>query len=131
MKGTILRYSITTGICLIGAFLIMIFKDIFHQTEAKTVYHILTDSFFVSGVIMTGYGLLVFASNEGTFDMLKYALRRMFFWFKRNPIDEKYRTFYDYRMAQREKTSSFGYLIIVGIVFILIGLSFLAFYYQA
>ena len=73
MKKIILRYSITFGVGLIIALVIMLSKSIFSQDNAKNVHHILTDAFFVPGVVICGYGLLVMASNGGTFDMLVYS----------------------------------------------------------
>ena len=131
MKGIIIRYSVTSAICLIVAFIIMVSKKVFNETDPQTIYHILTDSFFVPGVIMASFGLLVFSTNEGTFDMLTYGVRRLFILLRRNPKDEKYKTFYDYRMSQRENRHQFGYMIIVGLVYIGISLIFLALYYNA
>ena len=130
MKRRIIEYSVTFSICLIIAFLIMLSKKVFWQEEAKTVYHILTDSFFASGVFMTGFGLLVFATNEGSFDMLVYGIRKLFVLFKRNPENDKYKTFYDYRQAQREKQHGFGYMIIVGVLYIGISMIFLTLYFN-
>ena len=130
MKSKIIKYSVTFSICLISAFLIMLSKKVFWQEEAKTVYHILTDSFFASGVIMAAFGLLVFATNEGSFDMLAYGIRKLFVFLKRNPTDDKYKTFYDYRQAQRENQHDFGYMIIVGVLYIGISMIFLTLYFN-
>ncbi len=130
MKGKLIRYSVVTLICGIATLIICFAKDLFHQSDAKTIFHILTDAFFVPGVVMAAFGLLVFSTNEGTFDMLTYGVRRLFILISRHPKDEKYRTFYDYRQAQRENKHQFGYMIIVGVLYILISFIFLAFYYQ-
>jgi len=131
MKGKIIRYLVVSSICLVATLIILLSKDVFHQTEPKTIYHILTDAFFVPGVVMTAFGLLVFATNEGTFDMLAYGVRRIFVLLKRNPQDSKYKTFYDYREAQRENKHQFGYMIIVGLLYTLISFIFLILYYNA
>ena len=78
MKGKLIRYGISSLICIIIAFCVLLGKDIFHQDDPKAIYHILTDAFFVPGVVMAGFGLLVFSTNEGTFDMLTYGVRRLF-----------------------------------------------------
>ena len=130
MKGKIIRYSIASFICLVIAFIILLSKGIFSQTETKDVMHILVDAFFVPGIIMLSFGILVFSTNEGTFDMLAYGVRRIFVLLKRNPQDAKYKTFYDYREAQRENKHQFGYLIIVGLFFTALSLLFLIFYYN-
>ena len=130
MKGKIIKYSITFSICLIAAFVIMLSKKVFWQEEPKMVYHILTDSFFAPGTIMAAFGLLVFATNEGSFDMLVYGIRRLFVLLKRNARDDKYSTFYEYRQAQRENQYDFGYMIIVGLFYIGISMIFLALYFN-
>ena len=43
---------------------------------------------------------------------------------------DKYKTFYDYRQAQREKQHGFGYMIIVGVLYIGISMIFLTLYFN-
>ena len=42
----------------------------------------------------------------------------------------KYKTFYDYRVAKQETKNPFGYLVIVGLIFIGASMVFLILYYQ-
>ena len=92
-------------------------KDVLDQTALVNVYHILCDSFFVAGTVTTCAGLLVFSSNEGTFDMLTYGVKTFVNVFRRDPI-KKYDTFYDYRVAREEKKFPFLFLVICGLVFL-------------
>ena len=46
------KYLITLGIGLLLAFGVAYSKDIFAQTELANIFHILTDSFFVSAVLI-------------------------------------------------------------------------------
>lgn len=124
------KYIITSSIGLVVAILIVLSKDIFSQSEATKVYHILCDAFFVPGVCITCFGLLVFTSNEGTFDMIVYGTKKFFSLFKKDMSNEKHKTFYEYRVAQHEKKFSFAYLLYVGLAFIVISLVFLIFYYN-
>ena len=108
---------------LIGlAFVAMILysKDIFHQTEAVAVYHILCDAFFAVGIVILCIGLLIFSCNEGTFDILVYGVSTFFGMFRRN-YERKYDTFYDYRVSREDKKIQFGYLLICGLI--LLGVS--------
>ena len=77
------KYIITSIIGLVFVALILISKDIIFQENAKDVIHILTDSFFVVGVVISGFGAIIFASNEGTFDMLAFGILKFFDLFKR------------------------------------------------
>ena len=70
----IIKYLIVIGISLIFSFLIAISKDVFNITDKKTLYHVLSDSFFVPGVITTGIGLLIYVSDQGVFDGIAYGI---------------------------------------------------------
>ena len=126
MKKTILEYSITTGICLILAFLICVISGIFSYTEEFRIYGILCDGFFISGIFAFAIGALIFVHNHGVFDMLIYGLQRFFSLFKKKPREQKYETFYDYSVAKAERPKAdFAYLLIIGGTFIIISLIFL------
>ena len=126
MKKTILEYSITIGICLILAFLICVISGLFTYEEPFRIYGILCDGFFISGIFAFSVGILVFVHNHGVFDMLIYGLQRFFALFKKKPNEHKYETFYDYSVAKAERPKSdYGFLLIIGGVFILISLIFL------
>ena len=126
MKRTILEYSITTGICLILAFLICVLGGIFSYNESFRIYGLLCDGFFISGVVCLSVGVLVFVHNNGVFDMLIYGIQRFFSLFKKKPREQKYETFYDYHVARAERPKSpFAFLLIIGGTFILISLIFL------
>lgn len=124
------KYIITFGVGLLFVLLIVILKDIFKTNDPKTVFHILTDAFFSVGILILGFGLLIFASNGGTFDMLSYGFIKLIDVFRRDLSKVKYKTFYDYKVDKHESNKPFLYLVIVGIVFLLIAFIFLWFYYQ-
>ena len=115
------KYVITLLAGLAAAALIMFSKDIFSQTEAVVVYHILCDAFFAVGVVITAIGLLVFSANEGTFDIIVYGVNSFFDMF-RKVSRKKYDTFYDYRVSREEKKLSFGFLLICGVLFLAVSL---------
>ena len=115
------KYAITLLVGFTMAFLIILSKDIFSQTEAVKVFHILCDGFFVVGVVVTSAGLLVFSSNEGTFDMLVYGVNAFLDLFRRQST-RKYETFYDYREARSDKKIRFGFLLLCGLFFIAVSM---------
>ena len=125
MKSKIAKYLITFTLGILLAFVIMALKDIFHSASVKDIFHILTDAFFVPGVLIACFGVLVIATNGGTFDMLAYGVMQ---FFRKDPTNRKYKTFYDYKKAQEDKKIEFWYLIIVGAILIGISLIFLAIY---
>ena len=76
----------------------------------------------LAGLVGVLVGFLVWASNGGAFDIFAYGGRvfvRMFF--KKDVIDRKYRTYYDYREARKEKKRTFWYIVIVGGVYFVLG----------
>ena len=124
-----LKYLITVGVGLVFAALI-IFPGVFKQESASDVYKLLVNGFFVPGVFILGIGLLVLASNGGTFDMLIYGTKKFFDMFRKPQYRKITDTFYDYRKAKQEHPGEFGYMILTGLGFIIVSLILLVFYYQ-
>ena len=114
---SIRKYLITLLVGFIGVFFIAYAKDVFVQTETVKVFHILCDAFFVVGVVITSVGLLIFSSNEGTFDMLVYGVSSFFDLFRKVSA-KKYATFYDYRESRADKKIRFGFMLVCGLVFL-------------
>lgn len=124
------KYLITAAIGLAIAFLIICLKGTFTKDNAKDVMHILTDAFFVAGVLISGYGILVIASNGGTFDMFAYGFISIFQFFKKDYKKRKYKDFYEYRKTKQASPRPFFYLVIVGLFYIAISMIFLILYYK-
>lgn len=108
-------------ICSVCTFLMAWSRGVFAQTNPLHVFRILSDSFLVVGILATCAALLLFVSNEGTFDMIAYGLRTFWSFFKRD-MTRKYETFYDYRVAKQEKKVPFLFLLACGGIFLLMSL---------
>ena len=116
---TFVKYLITFGVGAFLSFLVMNSKDLFAQTDPATIYHILTDSFIVAGVLLGGLGLLVFVSNEGVFDIIVFGTKQ--FWgFFRKKKDQKYADFYEYKESRAQKKLKFGSILVCGTFYILL-----------
>ena len=125
-----LRKYLITMLCGLAAVALIIWaKDIFAQTQVVDVYHILCDAFFAVGVVILCIGLLIFSSNEGTFDIIVYGVSSFVGMFKKNHV-RKYDTFYDYRAERADKKIKFGFLLICGLIFIAVSLVMLSLYHQ-
>ena len=122
-----LKYFITLLCGFAASMLIFLVKDIFSQTEAVNVFHILCEGFFAVGVVITAMGLLIFTSNEGTFDAIVYGVGSFIDMFRRTS-KRKYETLYDYRESRSEKKVKFGFLLICGLFFILLAMVMYLFY---
>ena len=123
------KFFITMLIGLGAVALILWSKDILQQTAPVEIFHILTDAFFVVGTVITCAGLLVFSSNEGSFDMLVYGVKSFLDMFRKKSM-KKYDTFYDYRESRADKKLKFGFLLICGLMFLVISLVMYFFYQQ-
>lgn len=130
MKKNILRYSIASAIGLALAFVILCFKNIFSQTDAVKVFQILCDAFFVTGICFACIGVIMLAGNGGAFDMLGYAFVMLFDALRKDISKRKYKDFYEYRQAKKEKKRNVLYMFVVGGAFIAISVIFLILYYQ-
>ena len=116
---TVNKYLITFAVGFLMAGLVMVYKDLFSQTELVKIFHILSDSFAIPAVLITGFGGLIFVSNEGVFDGLSYAVTSFIDMFRKEKRNQ-FRTFYDYKESKSERNMSFGYLLICGLIFIVI-----------
>ena len=124
-----LKYLITILVGLAGVAGVVISKDIFGQTQLVNVLHILCDGFFVMGVVLTGFGALIFTSNEGAFDMMAFGLQSFWDLFRK---ERKLKgvTYYDYQVARSEKKLKFGFILICGLAFLAVAVVFFLLYQQ-
>lgn len=111
------RYGFTLLGGLLAVFGIIWAKGIFNQTAPDVIFHILCDAFFIVAVLLLATGLLIFSTNEGTFDILAYGMSS-FLGIFRNKRVPKYETFYDYRESRQDKKVKFGYFLICGAGFL-------------
>lgn len=125
---TVYRYLITAGVGLLIALLVVLMKNGFEEQDVEIAMQIWCDAFFVSGVFLTCGGLIVVASNGGVFDMLGYAVSLLWYTFKSSKVERKYKTFYDYREARKDRKRSVSYVLIVGLAFIAVSVVFLILY---
>lgn len=111
------KYFITLIVGFLAVAGILWYKDILAQTELVKIFHILCDAFFVVGTLLSCAGLMVFSTNEGTFDMIVYGVNSFLDLF-RATSRKKYETFYDYKESRADKKLPFGFLIICGLFFL-------------
>ena len=126
---TSIKYLVTLLIGFIGVGAVLLIRDVFSMTEAAEIFLTLTDAFFVSGVLITSAGVIVFTSNHGAFDMLAYGLSAFMDMFKKNE-NKKYDSFYDYKESKSDKKTGFGFLLICGAFFLIVSMIMLFFNHQ-
>ena len=126
MKAFI-KYLITLGVGFALALMVMSSKGLFGMTDPKTIFHILSDSFMVAGVLLGGLGLLVFVSNEGVFDILIFGTKQFFGFFRKGKT-QKYADFYEYKEAKSQNKLKFGSILVCGAFFMLLTVVFYVLY---
>ncbi len=129
-KWNLLRYGIAVAVGLLIALIVLLAKSVFTQTNVTEIMRILSDAFFLSGVILTAAGLLVFVSAGGAFDMIAYGFRMLFVMLRRDLSKRKYKDYYEYRQARQEKKRSIAYLLVVGLVMLAVAVIFLILFYN-
>ena len=98
------------------------------------ITHLLSDGFFVAGVLLGGSGVIGFASSKGTFDMMGYGMKvtvnTVFSWMIPQDSDlGKKEDFIEYRDRKASTRKDPKPLMLVGGTLILLGLVFYAAYY--
>ena len=129
-RKVLIRYAVTIAAGGVMALIIMLTKHLFSQTNTLTIYHILTDSFFVSGVLLTCFGALVVATNEGQFDIIIFGFRKFFDMLRKKEHQVVKETFYDFRVSRAHRKNGFWHLVFVGLFYILVSLLFLYLWYS-
>ena len=122
-----LQYIIISGVALLIVLGVMLGQDAFKHSGEELLKN-LCDAFFVAGVVILGFGLLIWSANQGTFDMVAFGVIKLVDLLKRDLTKVKYRTYYDYRQAQQGKKHSFAAYLIVGSVIMAISIVVLVLY---
>ena len=108
------KYIISYIVAIVLTVFIFITCDGFKQTDTKELFRVLNDSTFITAVMFTGFGLLIFASNEGTFDMLVYGMQSFLGLF-RSKANRRYESFADYRAQKAQEKIKNGFILVTGL----------------
>lgn len=134
-KAALLKYGITIVIGLVFVFAYFALRvsgiqEILQQ-DTPTLYLWICDSFTVPGVVIIMMGCLVSLSNEGAFNGIGYCLStagRML-----NPVTrgdlERYGDYLERKGSKKVK--GYGFLYIVGGVFLAVAIVFMLLYNRA
>lgn len=123
-------YLITFAVCAAFTISLLSAYGVFEQTDKVEVIKNLSDSFIVPGIMALGLGLLFFGTNGGAFDMLAFGVIKLFDVLKKDLTKVKYHDFYEYKQSREGKKREFLYLVLVGLLFLVVGLIF-TFIYDA
>ena len=130
-KTALGKYGICVGIEVLIAFLVIWSKGFFAHSLAVNI-QILSDAFFVSGILMTMFAGMMYISGEGALIGIGFVLRNVILAFI--PMGRaRHEVYADYRARKLSsaKKSSNHYVLVTGIIFLLIGTIFTVIWYAA
>lgn len=115
-----LTYLITAVVGLAMAVAVLQSRGGFSQPDTMTMYFVMSDACFVPGIILTGFGILLWAAHDGFFDGLTYSVSKLttllLMPFRKK---ERYQQYYDYKVEKAARRQKPGWaVLIVGVVFL-------------
>lgn len=130
-KVTLRNYAICVGIEVIIAFLVIWSKGFFTQSTAVNI-QILSDAFFVSGILMTLFAGMMYVSGEGALIGIGFVLRNVVLAFipMGRARHEKYADYRARKLSEAKKHSN-RHILVTGLIFLFIGVVFTAIWYAA
>ena len=130
-KVTLRNYAICVGIELVIAFLVIWSKGFFAHSLAVNI-QILSDAFFVAGILMTLYAGMMYVSGEGALIGISFVLRNAVLAFlpMGRARHEKYADYRARKLGEAKKHSN-SYVLVTGLIFLFIGIVFTVIWYAA
>lgn len=92
-----------------------------------SIFHALSDGFFVVGFLNFGLSLLVLISATGFFDIFGFAFKAFLNFFIPRSILEREDNYYEYKVKKAEKrkqTVTFRAMLVIGVAMMLLGILF-------
>jgi hypothetical protein len=128
-KVTLKNYAVCFGIEALIAFLVIWSKGFFTDNLGVNI-QILSDGFFVSGILLTLFAGMMFVSGEGALIGIGFVLRNVVLAFtpmgrKNHEVYAKYR---ERKLASMKKSGDHCVLF-TGLFFLLIGIIFTVIWY--
>ena len=120
-KGTLRKYAVCVGIEVLIAFFVIWSKGFFAHSLAVNI-QILSDAFFVSGVLMTLFAGMMYVSSEGALIGIGFVLRNVVLAFipMGRARHEKYADYRDRKLSEAKKPG-LSSILVTGLSFLLIG----------
>ncbi len=120
-KVALRNYGICFGIEAIIAFLVIWSRGFFTQSPAVNI-QILSDAFFVSGILMTLFAGMMYISGEGALIGIGFVMRNVVLTFipMGRAKQERYADYRARKLSQNKKHSN-RYMLVPGLIFLFIG----------
>ena len=130
-KVRLRNYGICVGIEVLIAFLVIWSKGFFTQSAAVNI-QILSDAFFVSGILMTLFAGMMYVSSEGALIGIGFVLRNVVLAFvpMGRARHERYADYRARKLSEAKKHNN-SYMLVTGLIFLFIGIVFTVIWYAA
>lgn len=130
-KGLIIKYLIPFVIGLVAAFGTMWARGIFNLSAPNEIISLISDGFFIVGMLFTAFGLLLWISTTGVLDIISYGFKSLIVLFTLSKKKPGGGGFYEYKVKQKEKRRPVPFETLwVGLIFIAISFILVLMYYN-
>ena len=131
-RSLLIKYGICFGVASLITFIVFWIRGFFTDNIGVNI-QILSDGFFVSGILMTMFAGMLFVSGEGALIGIGFVLRNIVQAF--TPMGRKNHEFYgkyrERKLAEKKakKTSGDHCIVVTGLFFLAIGIVFTVIWY--
>ena len=128
-RDKLTKYAVCFSIEVFIAFLVIWSKGFFTHSTAVNI-QILSDAFFVSGVLMTLFSGLLYVSSEGALIGISFVLRNVVLTFipMGRARHEKYADYRERKLSEAKDQDN-RCILVTGLIFLAVGLIFTAIWY--
>ena len=130
-KDAMIKYGICVGVEMVVAFLVIWSKGFFTDSAAVNI-QILSDAFFVPGVLMTLFAGMAYVSGEGALVGISFVLRNALLTFipMGRAKQERYADYRERKLREAKKRDNKA-ILVSGLIFLFIGAALTAIWYAA
>ena len=128
-KNLLLKYAVCIGVALLITVAVFWSKGFFTDSAAVNI-QILSDGFFVSGIVVSSVAGLLFVGGEGMFIGIGFVLRNVVLTFIPGGR-KKHERYADYRARKLERLKKEGdhCILVTGLSFLALGVLFSVIWY--
>ena len=123
-KALLIKYLVCIGVALLITIIVFAIKGFFTDDIGVNI-QVLSDGFFVSGILMTMIAGLLFVSGEGMFIGIGFVLRNVILTFipMGRAKHERYSDYRERKLGQLKKSSNSS-ILVTGLIFLAISFVF-------
>ena len=130
-KKTWAPYAVAAAVALAIAAAVSVHQGLRAGLSAALACRYLSDGFFVSGMLLTGFGGLIWISTTGFFDIFSYGFKSLLVLFSPLKKPHEHEKFYEYKMTKDAKRGKPQFSVLfVGLGCVALSLLCLMMYYN-